>query len=96
MSVSRSPGGGYWDTLCRYLGGSALVALAVGAQTPLSAAGGLTEVKSIADLDRLSVTHFALMSHNKGDSPYNSVEFARMVAWVEAGRRPSWWGWATT
>ena len=85
MSVCRSPGGRYWDTLCRYLASSALVALAAGALTPLSAADRLTDVKSIEDLDRLSVTHFALMSHNKGDSPYNSVEFARMVAWVEAG-----------
>lgn len=45
----------------------------------------MPEVTSIEDLDRLSVVHFAIMSDHKGDSPRNSVEFARMVAWVEAG-----------
>jgi len=65
--------------------GGALVALAVVAPSPLAAGGELPEVTSIEDLDRLSVVHFAIMSDHKGDSPRNSVEFARMVAWVEAG-----------
>ena len=48
-------------------------------------AEGLPGVESIADLDRLSDLHFALMSDNKGDSPRSSVEFARMTAWLKAG-----------
>ena len=46
---------------------------------------GLPGVESIADLDRLSDLHFAIMSDNKGDSPLSSVEFARMTAWRKEG-----------
>ena len=46
---------------------------------------GLPGVESIADLDRLSDLHFAIMSDNKGDSPRSSVEFARMTAWLKTG-----------
>jgi predicted phosphodiesterase len=46
---------------------------------------GLPGVESIADLDRLSDLHFAIMSDNKGDSPLSSVEFARMTAWLKEG-----------
>ena len=46
---------------------------------------GLPGVESIADLDRLASLHFAIMSDNKGDSPFSSVEFARMTAWIKEG-----------
>jgi hypothetical protein len=40
-------------------------------------------VETIADLDSLAVFHFAIMSDNKGDSPENNPENARMVKWIE-------------
>lgn len=48
-------------------------------------AESLSDVGSIADLDRLANLHFAIMSDNKGDSPLSSVEFARMTAWMKEG-----------
>jgi hypothetical protein len=47
-------------------------------------ADDLAGLRSIADLDRQSVLHFAIFSDNKGESPRSSVEFARMAAWVRA------------
>ncbi|MSS70132.1 MAG: hypothetical protein EXS64_01435 [Candidatus Latescibacteria bacterium] len=47
---------------------------------------GLPGIATMADLDRRAGLHFAIMSDHKGDSPLSSVEFARMAAWVEAGR----------
>ncbi|NKB65845.1 MAG: hypothetical protein GKR89_02175 [Candidatus Latescibacteria bacterium] len=47
---------------------------------------GLTQVKSVADLDRLAGLHFAIMSDHKGDSPLSSVEFARMAAWTQQSK----------
>ena len=49
----------------------------------------LSTIRSIEDLDQRSVFHFAVFSDNKGESPKSSVEFARMVSWVEAGWRQS-------
>ena len=42
-------------------------------------------VRTIEDLDRRAVLHFAIVSDHKGDSPLSSVEFARMTEWVAAG-----------
>lgn len=55
-------------------------------QSIAAAEEGLPGVESIADLDRLADLHFVLMSDNKGDSPLSSVEFARMTAWMKAGK----------
>lgn len=45
----------------------------------------LSRIRSIEELDRQSVLHFAVFSDNKGESPRSSVELARMAAWVRAG-----------
>ena len=38
--------------------------------------------ETIQDLDREAVFSFAIMSDNKGDSPYSRSEFAHMVQWI--------------
>ncbi len=45
----------------------------------------LASVRTMEELDKLAVFRFAIMSDNKGDSPKNSIEFARMVKWIEEG-----------
>jgi hypothetical protein len=50
------------------------------------ASAELPGVRTMADLDRQAVLHFAIMSDHKGASPLSSVEFARMVAWVKEGQ----------
>ena len=50
------------------------------------ASAELPGVRTMADLDRQAVLHFAIMSDHKGESPLSSVEFARMVAWVKEGQ----------
>ncbi|HJP32932.1 MAG TPA: hypothetical protein QGF95_20480 [Candidatus Latescibacteria bacterium] len=52
---------------------------------PGSATAELPGVRTILDLDRESVLHFAIMSDHKGESPLSSVEFARLAAWVKQG-----------
>lgn len=43
----------------------------------------LHEINTIQELEELAVFSFAIMSDNKGDSPQNSPENARMVTWIE-------------
>jgi hypothetical protein len=42
----------------------------------------LSRVHTIADLDSRAVLHFSIFSDNKGESPWSSVEFARMTSWI--------------
>ncbi len=62
------------------------VTYAATAQPQKATQVGLPGVQVIADLDRLADLHFIIMSDHKGDSPLSSVEFARMAAWMEAGK----------
>jgi hypothetical protein len=51
-----------------------------------ASASGITDlasVRTIEELDKLAAFSFAIMSDNRGDSPKNSREFARMVRWIE-------------
>ncbi len=43
----------------------------------------LPEIKSIQDLQDISLFSFAIMSDNKGDSPKNSRENFKMVKWIK-------------
>jgi len=56
-----------------------LLSLAASASEPSE----LAAIRTIEDLDRLAAFNFAIMSDNKGDSPKNSTQFARMVEWIE-------------
>jgi hypothetical protein len=42
--------------------------------------------RDIRDLDEAAVFSFAIMSDNKGDSPYSSPVFAHMVEWINESR----------
>ncbi len=76
----------------RSLRAGLLRAGAVTALLALAGCGGLLHsraqtihgVSTLADLDRAAAFSFAIMSDNKGDSPGNRPEFARMVSWMEA------------
>jgi len=43
----------------------------------------LENIKTIEELDSISVFSFAIMSDNKGESPYSRDEFLNMVNWIE-------------
>ena len=45
--------------------------------------GKIVGIQTIQDLNKASVFTFGIMSDNKGDSPQNSEQFARMVKWLE-------------
>ncbi|MCK4544537.1 hypothetical protein KAU43_03295 [candidate division WOR-3 bacterium] len=45
--------------------------------------GKITDVNTIAKLDKIALFGFAIMSDNKGDSPLNSKECENMVKWIK-------------
>lgn len=65
----------------KLIGSAVMMLMLAGARA--SENSDLASIRSMTDLDEIALFTFSIMSDNKGDSPRNSTQFARMVQWIE-------------